>query len=176
MKKVFLSLLLLLSVTITFGQDWIDYKSTELGFAVNFPEEPSITSQMVPTEVGDIEMKLVMMDMSLVNDSKNIFYSVILSHYPKELFENATDVLKDETLDNAANGGLANSGGTLVYTKKVQFAGYPGREMKIEITGMYLYMNLYLVENTIYINQVICYLDNDKNTDIERFQNSFKLL
>lgn len=60
--------------------------------------------------------------------------------------------------------------------KKITLNGYPGREIKIQIDQGYIYMNAYLVENIMYISQVICEIGNDGNKSIKRFMDSFDII
>jgi len=94
-----------------------------------------------------------------------------VAYYPK-----ADTDYNSTVLDGAVEGAIKNVQGKLVFDNKIKYNGYPGRNIKIEINGGFIYINAYLVENSMYITQVICLTANDGNTDIERFLNSFEII
>ena len=173
MKKYIFLFVFTLSTCISFGQDWKQFTSEEFNFSADFPTPPEKTVQSVPTAVGDIDMNMFM---STNTSTSNLIYSIISSSYPLEAFKDATDEYNNTVLDGAVNGAVTNVNGELVFDNKVTFQGYPGRSFKIKITGNFLYINAYLVKNTMMICQVICSTKNDKNDDIKRFFDSFKIL
>ncbi|SDS36724.1 hypothetical protein SAMN04515667_2014 [Formosa sp. Hel1_31_208] len=176
MKKIIFTLLLVsMSTLIVDAQEWITYKSTELGYSARFPVEPEFQTQGVSTAVGELQMKMAMATPN-TEDDDNLIYSVIRSEYPGEGFIDATDDFIKNVLDGAIEGAVTNVQGTKIYDESVSFNNYPARYVKIEITGAFLYLNAYLVENMIYITQVICTPENDKNTSIKKFQESFELI
>ena len=176
MKKIILTFLLVsISTLVVDAQEWIAYKSIELGYSARFPIEPVFQTQGVPTAVGELQMKMAMATPDSEDDD-NLIYSVIRSEYPAEGFNDATDDFIKDVLDGAIEGAVTNVQGTKIYDESVTFNKYPARYVKIEITGAFLYLNAYLVDNMIYITQVICTPENDKNNSIKKFQESFELI
>ncbi|TJY33415.1 hypothetical protein [Pontimicrobium aquaticum] len=176
MKSLFFIIaLFFVSIEVTSQSSWLDFKSVEFAFRAEFPKEPTKSVQNVPTAVGDIDMHMFMLQ-STSNDDNNVIYSVIRSDYPEEQFEDADDEYNNTVLDGAVNGAVTNVKGELVFDNKITFNGYPGRSIKINIDQAYIYMNAYLIENTIYITQVICMKQKDKNEDINRFLDSFDII
>lgn len=174
MKNLFYVLaLFFVSITVSSQSNWLDFKSVEFAFRAEFPEEPVKSVQKVPTAVGEIDMHMFMLQS---NDGNNVIYSVIRSDYPEEQFENADEEYNNSVLNGAVNGAVTNVKGKLVFDNNVVFNGYPGRSIKISIDQAYIYMNAYLIENTIYITQVICMKQKDENKDISRFLDSFDII
>lgn len=175
MKKTFLVLtVLFLSFSAVNAQDWTKYKSEDLAFIATFPEEPKRTVQKVNTAVGELDMHMIMHAPASGDD--NAVYSVIRSDYPEEQFKDADDEYNSNVLDGAVEGAVKNVQGKLVFDNKVKFNGYPGRSIKIQMQGGFIYINAYLVDNSMFITQVICLEANDKNASIQRFLNSFDIL
>jgi len=174
MKKLLL-LLTLFSVTFNTltAQNWEKYKAEDLDLVAYFPDEPTRSVQKVNTAVGELDMHMIMYT-SETND--NMVYSVIRSDYPKAQFVNSDQNHKTKVLDGAVDGAVKNVQGEIVFHNKVTFNGYPGRNVKIAIDGAYLYINAYLIENSMYITQVICVNTKDKNSSINRFLNSFEVI
>jgi hypothetical protein len=156
------------------SQDWTKYKAEDLAFVAYYPKEPERTVQKVSTEVGELDMHMIMYAPDSGDD--NAAYSVIRSDYPEDQFTDADDEYNNTVLDGAVEGAVSNVQGKLVFDNKVKFNGYPGRSIKIEINGGFIYINAYLVVNSMFITQVICLTANDGNTAIERFLNSFEII
>ena len=173
MKKRLLLLAFTLTVFTSFSQDWKRFKSEEFNFIVDFPAVPEESVQKVPTAVGELDMNMFMLTRET---GDNVVYSVISSSYPKEQFINATESYNNSVLDGAVNGAVKNVNGKLVFDNKVVFNGYPGRSFKISYQGAFLYINAYLVENTMMICQVICYEAKDGNEGIKKFFDSFDII
>jgi hypothetical protein len=106
----------------------------------------------------------------------NVVYSTIKSDYPEEQFIDADDKYNTTVLDGAVKGAVSNVNGTLIFDKKITFNGYPGRDVKIEIQGGFIYIRVVLVTNSMYISQVICTPENDNNSKIERFLDGFEII
>lgn len=175
MRKVLLtSLVCFIAIASSYGQNWEKYKSEDLAFVAMYPETPERTVQKVSTAVGELDMHMIMY--SPKSEDDNAVYSIIRSDYPKSQFVDADDDYNSDVLDGAVKGAVGNVNGELLFDKKVQFNGYPGRSIKIKIQGGYIYINAYLVENIMYITQVICLTNNDRNDSIDRFMDSFEIL
>ncbi|WP_299116961.1 hypothetical protein [uncultured Winogradskyella sp.] len=176
MKKSILILAIgLITFNMSFAQDWDRYKSEDLAFIANFPSEPERSQQKINTALGDLDMHMVMYSPTVLADY-NAVYSVIRSDYPEEQFKDVDSDYTDSILDGAVEGAVSNVKGTLLYDKRIVLNGYPGREIKIEISVGYIYVNAYLVDNVMFITQVVCLIDNDNNESIKRFLNSFDIL
>ncbi|WP_347925850.1 hypothetical protein [Pontimicrobium sp. SW4] len=169
-----IALFFAVSITISAQSDWLDFKSVEFAFIAKFPDEPKKTVQEVPTAIGNIDMHMFMYQPT--DNDDNIIYSVIKSDYPKEQFTDADDEYNNDVLDGAVNGAVTNVNGQLIFDNKINLNNYPGRNVKIEIDTAFIYINTYLVENIMYITQVICLKNNDENKDIKRFMESFDII
>jgi len=176
MKNLFciITLCFATSITVSAQSDWLDFKSVEFAFIAKFPDEPKKSVQEVSTAIGNIDMHMFMHQPTGADE--NVLYSVIRSDYPKEQFEDADNKYNNNVLDGAVNGAVTNVSGQLIFDNKISLNSYPGRNIKIEITEAFIYINTYLVENIMYITQVICMKDKDENKDIKRFMESFDII
>lgn len=176
MKRILLTLCLtictLLSVT---AQTWETFKSLDHEFSASFPSEPKFQVQKVPSAVGDLDMNMYMSTPESLN-SENMLYSVIRSDYPEDMFVDPSDEFVQNVLDGAVNGAVSNVQGKLVSDVSISFNNFPGRKIKIETSMGMLYINAYLVNNSMFITQVICAIEKDNNESIKRFQDSFELI
>jgi len=178
MKKLlpFLALVCM-SISLT-AQEWKVYKSLDLKFRAEFPSTPERTVQKVPSATGELDMHLVTANLSEDSTSANYLYSIIQSQYPKESFEDATVEFNDKILNSAVEGAVTNVKGDLLKEENILFNGFPGRAVKIGIQNntISIFMNMYLVENMLYITQVLCGKENDGNSAMKRFFDSFDLI
>lgn len=173
-KALFLMTVFFLSFNAVQAQDWEKYKAEDLEFVAYFPSEPKRTVQKIDTAVGELDMHMIMYTPASGDD--NAVYSVIRSDYPKEQFKNADEEYNNTVLDGAVKGAVSNVKGFLNFDHPVKFNGYPGRSIKIQMEGGFIYINAYLVENSMFITQVICTADKDHNDSIFRFLKSFELI
>lgn len=173
-KLVFTVIFCLLAFSNSFAQNWEKYKAEDLAFVAMYPETPKRTVQKVSTAVGELDMHMIMYVPESGDD--NAVYSIIRSDYPESQFENVDDEYNSGILDGAVEGAVSNVKGILVFDNKIKFNGYPGRSIKIKIEGGFIYINAYLVENVMFISQVICLTDKDENDSIKRFMDSFEIL
>lgn len=165
LRYVISFLALLLSLNL-FAQDWKIHRNTELEFRVEFLGEPTATIQKVPTAVGELDMHMVSH-----SSEDNVYMSIIRTDYPEG---SITDTKK--ALDGAVNGAVNNVKGELISENEDVFNGFPGRKIKIHAQGMYLFMNAYIVEDSMYIAQVVCLEGSEKNPLIDKFLNSFDII
>jgi len=175
MKRIILLMtVLFLSNNALIAQNWKKYKAEDLQFIAYYPSEPKRTVQKVTTAAGELDMHMIIYSPASGDD--NAAYSVIRSDYPEEQFKDADEDYNSTVLDGAVNGAVSNLQGKLIYDNDVKFNGYPGRSFKISTQGAFMYINAYLVENSIFAIQVICLEAKDKNASIEHFLNSFELI
>lgn len=173
-KQYFLITVFLLLLNTVNAQDWEKYKAADLMFIAYYPGTPKRTVQKVNTTIGKLDMHMIMYKSTSEND--NLVYTVIRSDYPADNFIGADTTYNNSVLDGSVNGAVTNVNGELIFDNKVKFNGYPGRSIKIEIQGAFLYMKIYLVDNSMFVSQVICLKDKDGNSSIKRFLDSFEII
>nr|WP_321223448.1 hypothetical protein [uncultured Psychroserpens sp.] len=173
MKNLVVVIAFLISSSL-FAQEWVNYKNEDLKFSVEFPAEPKVQDQEVPTAIGNLTMNMFMVEQAANASAKNLVYMVIHSEYPLDPEEIDTDTAQN-MLDGSVDGAVNNVGGKLISNEKITKEGVPGRQAKIEVRGSYLYLNIFLKVNILYAVQTICTEDADGNSDIKKFLNSLKL-
>lgn len=174
MKKKLLIIILFLNVSILMSQDWTKYKYEDLGLIAYFSAKPTKTVQKVPTAVGELDMHMIGLEPS--SGDENSHYSVIRSDYPKEQFEDVDDDYINKVLDGAVNGAKKNVNGEIIFDDKIKFNGYLGRYVKIKFNQGYIYLKTIIVENSMFIAQVLCSSNNEDNKSIKRFMDSFDII
>ena len=174
MKKLIYASILLVTFLTTYAQEWKKYKYEDLECIAYFPSEPNRTVQKVDTALGELDMYMVAAESKINND--NAYYAFIRSDYPKEGFSNLSKDKTSSMLDGAVEGAVNNVQGTLVKEENITLNGYPGRSIIIKIEGASLYMQNFLVENTMYVVQVIAEDGKLNMKSVERFFDAFDII
>lgn len=183
MKLTYSSLLLSLSLfaNVLFAQteDWVTIKSDEFGYIADFPQEPEPSQTATQSAVGELYLNMYMYDASKSGiPDDNLIYMCSATEYPGEAFEKKTESELDGIFDGAINGAVTNVNGRLLSQETIELQGIEGRAVKISIYEgqAFLYMRLFLRGNNLYILQVITTGENDGNSDIDAFFNSYRFL
>jgi len=138
-------------------------------FKINFQGTPMHSSDVVPTEVGNIEMTTYMYEKSATEA-----YMVAYNDYPTEMIENAS---MDEMLDGAKNGSAGSMGITQFdLDQNTEIEGNPGRHFKGNNGSYYVEYKLFVTGIRLYQIAIIrdgSYATKARTND---FFNSFKLV
>ena len=175
MKRLLL-LICILSFSISQSQEWEKYKNLELEFIADFNGEIKTLEQDIPVENTTIKMTMIYVDNSANPNSSNTIYAVARSDYDINSFLEEDDARDQQILNEAVQGAAINVRGQVISKESFVFNGFPARRTKIEMTGAFIYANVYLIRNIIYFTQVICITEKDNNPDIQRFLDSFEII
>lgn len=159
------------SEEIAAADDVVDnlYHSEDGKFKISFQGEPTVSSDMIPTEVGDIEMTSFLYEKSITEA-----YMVAYNDYPSEILENSS---VDDMLDGAKNGSASSMNiVSFDVEKDMEIAGNPGRYFKGNNGSYYIEYKLFLKGNRLY--QIAIIRDGSYATAerTDEFFGSFELL
>lgn len=145
------------------------YYSEDGRFKVKFAGEPKVNSDIVPTDVGNIEMMSFLYEKSLTEA-----YMVAYSDYPSALVEQSS---ANDMLIGARDGSSGKMGITSFdLDEEIEIDGNPGRYFKGKAKSIHAEYKIYLVGNRLY--QVAILRDGaysmPKRSD--EFFNSFQLV
>lgn len=168
------------AVTSGFGVEdkWFLVKAKEFGYQIEFPLEPVASTQTINTEAGPVDMHINLLDLTRGGEDKNMVYLSSFAEYDESLVNsNKTDQLEDffkETIEGLVKG----VNGKLLLENNISLGDYQGREMKIDFQNgiAVIWIRVYLVENKVYMLQIISKSENDGNNSIKTFMDSFSLL
>lgn len=160
-------------VTNEITANWIDFSDEDGRFSVKMPGQPQRTSQIEPTEVGNI-----MIEMFMYEESATKIYIVGYNDYPSELFEDATDEEISQTLDDVLMGATSAIGLDIVDERKeLDLDGVMGKMIKAKSStnAFHAHYKAYMVNNRLY--QVGMIRDGSYPMDekSQTFFDSFKL-
>lgn len=144
------------------------YTSEEGNFKIAFPGEPTVTSEAVPTEIGDIQMKMYMYE-----KSRDEAYMVAYSDYPQEAVD-AGD--KKEMLRGSKEGVVGNIAATIEEEKDIEIDGNPGVFFKAKGPEFATVYKLFLVKNRLYQIGILKAAAYPSDADVKGFLDSFELI
>ena len=145
------------------------FESADGKFKINFNGEPTVSSDMVPTDVGNIEMTSFLYEKSVTEA-----YMVAYNDYPSEMVE-ASSVA--DMLDGAKNGSASSMNITMFdLEENIEVEGNPGRHFKGNNGSYYVEYKLFLKGNRLY--QIAIIRDGSYATPerTKEFFGSFELI
>ena len=150
-------------------QPWLRMESKGGRFAVSMPGRPTDSTKHVNASYGPVEVHI-----SAVSLGDTAFV-VMYSDYPSEYLK-AQD--SKAILDDARDGAVANTQGTLLSELLITRDGNPGRDIKISVAeGKATSQDrLVLVGRRLYQLIVVTTVSRSNSPAIERFRDSFELL
>jgi hypothetical protein len=177
-------LLLCLSMFILSAQasseKWETTVVEHANYSISFPGTPSPNFQQVETELGTLDLNMLILDGSAIGDV-NYLYLVNVTTYPGDRIDSDNEETVEDFFIGIIEGASTNVDGELLSEEVITYKGYPGREIKVEYyledsEVALIQMRIYLVKNTTYMLQCMSPIDNPGNKSVKKFMKSFKLL
>jgi len=144
------------------------FTSDDGKFQIRFPGDPEVTSENVPTDVGDIEMFTFMYEKSVTE-----VYMVAYSDYPSAMIELSKT---EDLIQGAKEGVVGNIGATIEEEKKITLGDYEGIMFKAASETYFLYYKLYMVKNRLYQIGILRDGSYPEKSAVTDFIDSFKLV
>ena len=152
------------------SEEWREFSSSEGGFSVLMPGDPTKKIETVNTIFGSIDAPVF----SLVR--KDAIYGVTYCEYPANLVQASTP---DAILDNVLNSIKAS--GKLIGESIISLNGYPGRELSIESqpeeseASVTMKIRMFMIDNKICRVIVVTPKESGVSEDAMKFLDSFKI-
>lgn len=170
MKQLLIALLLSLSVWPAAAEEaWQVLKPDGRGFEIAFPQKPEVKEG--DEDIGDGQVAKTW-TYSILSLSENTIYDVTIAEYPVGAI-NPNELAQH--LDNARDGGLRSSGGTLKSETKIAIAGLPARELLVDLMGMVARSRIVIAGNRLFIVGAITSKGAEQSPASEKYFASFKL-
>jgi hypothetical protein len=145
------------------------YYSEDGRFKIKFQGEPKVNSDLIPTDVGNIEMSSFMYEKSVTEA-----YMVAYSDYPSEIVKNSS---VDEMLQGAKDGSSGNMGITKFdLDEKIELDGHKGLYFRGSAGTIHAEYKIFLVENRLYQVAILRDGGYSKPERSDEFFNSFQLV
>ncbi len=141
--------------------DWFVLKSTDLGFEIEFPNEPKFTQQTSMTEYGKQDFNIYVLESDNLTSS-NLNYFAAKTIYPDSLIDRYKNNI-DEFFNSSIQNSIESVQGKKIHDKVIYYLDYPGREVKFDFKNgeAVITMRIYLVDNAVYLLQTITYPEKD---------------
>jgi hypothetical protein len=144
------------------------FSSVDGKFKIAFPGTPVLSSENVPTEVGNIEMKSFTYEKSATE-----IYIIAYSDYPSELVKQSDP---ETLLNGAKEGALTNQQATLKSDEKITLDGNPGYYFTAVKDTYHMCYKIFLKENRLYMMLMLRDGDYPSKDAIDGFIGSFELI
>lgn len=144
------------------------YTSVDGKFKIAFPGTPTLGSEAIPTEVGNIEMKSFTYEKSATEA-----YMVAYSDYPSELVKQSDP---ETLLTGAKEGALTSQNATMDSEEKITLDGNPGYYFTAKKDSYYMCYKIFLKENRLF--QILMIRDGayPSKEAVDEFIGSFELV
>ncbi len=113
-------------------EGWIEYTADDSGFTARLPQQPDVQSQTVPTEAGDLEIVMYVVEQSAS--------ALLISHngLPAQLSEmvaagDAETI--NAMLDGGRDGAMGNVSGVVQNEQEITIDGNSGRDIIFTVDG-----------------------------------------
>lgn len=152
--------------TQAIAQNWREHRPEGAGYVVEMPTEPKISSQNVPTKLGDIKVYIA------VSEVGPLAFVTMFSRYPEDYVKSLS---ADSILDGGRNGAVANAKGKLRSETAVTISNFPGREIVIDApSGQVMMLRYFLAGVTLAQAIAGGPAGAENNADVRRFLNSLR--
>ncbi len=149
------------------------YVDKDKAFSIEFPGKPDTSKQVVPSDIGNLDMYLVLYEKSI-----DEVYMLAYTDYPEDIIV-ASD--SKDLLEAAIEGSMSSFGITEPdYEKEITVDGNPGivyeANIKSDENSMHVINKTIFVKYRLY--QILILYQNSEipEKDSKAFYNSFKLL
>ena len=169
MKRILISVALLLVAAVAAAAEWRNVKSEEGNFSIRFPGEPKPSKQNVATAAGNLTVYVLSLD----SDKGKTAYIVTYNEMPPPKDPEAA-------LDAARDGTVTPLKAKVTSETKLALAGNPGREFVCTCTVQKreatMHNRIYLAGGRMYQLRVVALADSPvKAEDVKSFFESFAL-
>lgn len=149
---------------------WQDYKSADGKFTVEVPSKPQEQSQEQKTNVGTIQLNMV------IAEASDSGYFIGYADFPNKI-ANPADVQKG--LGDSVKGSVANLKGVIKSEKEYMLGDVPCRDFeasgKVQTTDVSMKGRFCLAGNRLYQVFALGAADKIAAADVDRFIKSFKI-
>ncbi|WP_303917888.1 hypothetical protein [Draconibacterium sediminis] len=158
--------------------DWIEMEVKEKNCVISFPFDYSKihNEEYFVENIGKVLSYEV--DLNTQNkDDLNLGYKLAIYEYPDFNFYESSEKI-EEFLSGTAENLLVALNASRIYEKKINFSGFPGKELYYSMDSQEAYFTtrMYVINGKQYSMTVITNKNNLVNKSITKFFESFKLI
>ena len=137
-------------------------------FTIHFPADPELTTRMVNSDYGPLEMKQYACDL----DEKQ-FYIIAYTDYPETLIESnkVEDLLQEGKKEALKALGIEQ----IAFEEPIQIGEHPGIHFRGQNGEQYIEYRVYMVKKRLFQMTILSTGSYPTTEEIEGFMNSFTL-
>ncbi len=157
-------------------EKWVNFESHAFSYNISFPLKPEDLTETLDTEAGELRLNVVELDCSKADGYNNLVYMVNCTVYPDSLINSKFTDLLDNFFKGTIKGAVTNVAGVVISESNIEYAGFPGREVRISADegNSFFISRLYLINSHFFMLIILTDSDNKDNPDINKFFNSFR--
>lgn len=178
-----IALLSILPLLAFQNKDWDLYTYSQPEFSIAFPHSPTKKRTIEP--LGDGYLINFTVGCSSFGkegiDSNTLYMATCLTH-PNEILTSSNPEELEAAYERMIYNAVENIDGKLLYSKEVKHGDIVGRQAKILFSQKSLggknvsRVRYYIVQNKVYVIQTITLPQNDNNSYIDKFMDSFEFI
>ena len=154
--------------------EWQIFESKEFQFKMSFPDKPAFSTQLVNTALGAMTLHIAQLDVSGDSTNPNLVYMINYTQFPDSINSDRKDKL-DKFFDGSIAGMAKNVQGTVLSQKTIDYKGYPGREIRVDMPGQaVITARLILIKSRYFNMMVMTAPTKEPNAGISKFFDSFE--
>jgi len=154
---------------------WYSFTSDESGFGIEMPAIPQEQIKQVASNFGELTLNIYI-HQAKQESEENLLYMVMRTKYPEgsSIHSDSTAII-ESFFQDAINGSVKSVNGELIEARDISFGDYPGKDIEISFQdgAIIISMRQILVNNYVYVLQVMTLANNKDNELIDKFYNSF---
>ena len=171
--KIFVAILIqFFIISISFGQDWKEYRSNYAEFSVMVPAPMEMKEQMVETDLGKIEVLNFHCKVEEENP-ENHLYMLTTYVFPDSTIQWSDSITMDSLYNADIERSLLDLGGTLLYDENVRESGHAAKLWKVDYDNGIAKFKSFYIEDRYYLLQVYSTKEKSLNTSVNRYMQSF---
>lgn len=174
------ALILVSQLLVAQNYKWKEYNFSEHEFTITFPHPPSKEKSASEVESGYIQFfNFSCAANDLKGIDSNTLYMASAVNYPVKILRSEDSVVANAVLDEMILAAVEKVNGKLLYKKDINFNSIPGKQVKILFTNKILggknvsRIRYYFLGDKVFVVQTITLPQNDNNTFINKFMDSF---
>ncbi|MFK7771117.1 MAG: TraB/GumN family protein [Saprospiraceae bacterium] len=157
--------------------NWITVAPEGTGFSVEMPKQPEFQEFDKASDVGNLSLKFYIAEMS--NEAENLAYGIAITDYPFEKInsETMTKSELDDYYEKSLQGTAKGVKGKIIKRGEIKLDSFIAKTVDINAyDGLAIIKYAILLRNNrLFLLQVMTKGNTEKNTDLDKFFNSFKL-
>lgn len=149
--------------------------TSERTFEIDFPEEPTNNTKTIDSEYGKLALDIQTYEPTA--QKVNLVYIAMETKYPSQVADQNDLYVLNSFYKKSIDGAITSVNGELISINDIYYNGKLGKEFRCYFSGGKALMvyRVFLIGNSMYMTGVVTLPDKDKNREMNKFLESFKI-